>query len=74
MNGVLQFSFQKIARSSKGNNKVEGEWGVGHGGGRGNYALQETKGSCHHRPVTSNSPKLARFGKQTKLMWFVVKS
>jgi hypothetical protein len=35
MNGVFQFSFQKIGRSSKGNNKVEG----GDGGGRGNYAL-----------------------------------
>jgi len=30
MNGVFEFSFQKIARSSKGNNKVEGE---GRGGG-----------------------------------------
>jgi len=27
MNGVFQFSFQKIGRSSKGNNKVEGEGG-----------------------------------------------
>ncbi len=50
MNGVFQFSFQKIGRSSKGNNKVEGEGGDG--GGRGNYALQETKGSCHYCPMT----------------------
>jgi hypothetical protein len=42
MNGVFEFSFQKIARSSKGNNKVEGEGRGGeggNGGGRGNYAL-----------------------------------
>jgi len=53
MNGVFQFSFQKIGRSSKGNNNLEGEGGRGgHGGGRGNYALQETKGSCHHCPMS----------------------
>jgi hypothetical protein len=31
MNGVFQFSFQKIGRSSKGNNKVEGEGAEGGG-------------------------------------------
>ncbi len=41
MNGVFEFSFQKIARSSKGNNKVEGE---GRGGGGG----MEEEGTTMH--------------------------
>jgi hypothetical protein len=41
MNGVFQFSFQKIGRSFKGKQQDGG-------GGMGNEAFQEIKGSSHH--------------------------
>jgi len=48
MNGVFQFSFQKIARSSKGNNKVEG----GKGGWEEEGATMHCKKPKAHATIT----------------------
>jgi hypothetical protein len=49
MNGVFEFSFQKIARSSKGNNKVEGE---GRGGMEEEGATMHCKKPKAHATIT----------------------